>query len=149
LQSGNFPTVFYAEMHHDLEVAFLSHPSPVVFNAAKHPILVDDKLHTFDDASATSACAQRRRTLAFTRTRTDCISFSCILPAFRSTSCTIHSGLDQSFPHPIQRRFVGLGLSLSVFCRLFLWGFLFCRVFKRHFFFRRRTLLYRFRLFLF
>src|SRR5262249_29069073 len=102
-----------------------------------------------DSPAATSPCAKRRRTLAFTRTRTDCISFSWILPAFRPTSCTIHSGLNQSFPHSIQRRFVGLGLTLGVFGRLFLGQFLFCRFFKRHFFFRRRTLLYRFMLFLF
>src|SRR5215475_1963003 len=119
-------------MHHNLEVAFLSHPSPVVFNAAKHPILVDDKLHTFNNASATSPCAQRRRTLAFTRTRTYCISFSWILPAFRPTSCTIHSGLNQSFPHSIQRRFVGLGFTLGLFGRLFLGLCLFwCRLGNR------------------
>src|SRR5262245_42563156 len=102
-------------MHHNLEVAFLSHPSPVILNAAKNPILVDDKLHTFDNAPATSTRTQRRRSLTLARTRTDCIAFRWILRAFRATSCTIHSGLDQSFPHPIQRRFVGLRITFGVF----------------------------------
>src|SRR5262245_23741420 len=136
-------------MHHNLEVTFLSNLSPIIFNAAKHLILVDDKLHALDNASSTSARSQRRCSFTLARTRTDCISFRWILRAFRPTSCTFDSGLNQSFPHPIQRRFVGLGLTLGVFGRLFLRRFLFCSFFKRHFFFCRRSLLHRFGLFLF
>src|SRR5262245_35310226 len=128
-------------MHDHLEVTFLSHPGPIVLNAAKHPILIDDKLHPFDNPSATSTWTQRYRSLTLALTRTDYISFRWVLRAFRATFCTIHSGLDQSFPHPIQRRFVGFGLTLGVFGRLFLRRLLFCSFFERHFFLCRRLLL--------
>src|SRR4029453_17980951 len=148
-QASDFPTVFDAEMHDHLEVTFLSYPGPIVLNAAEHPILVDDKLHTFDNAPDTSAWTQSHFSPTPALTRTDYISFRLILRPFRATFCTIHSGLDQSFPHPIQRRFVSLGLTLGVFGRFFLRRLLFCSFFRRHFFFCRRLLLYRFGLFFF